>query len=108
MSASPAAITPGTDENVMRVDEQFYPYLEEVGVPTNIHIHSFPDFLLPGSLPDVPEITAEQASQLSHFVRKGNGLVWFAGDSVKAGPWNERAASGDGALKGLGLAALHL
>jgi hypothetical protein len=47
---------------------------------------------------DVPEITAEQASQLSRFVRKGNGLVWFAGDSVKAGPWNERAASGEGAL----------
>lgn len=47
---------------------------------------------------DVPEITPEQATQLSRYVREGNGLVWFAGDSVKAGPWNERAASGEGAL----------
>jgi hypothetical protein len=47
---------------------------------------------------DVPEITAEQAAQLTRFVRKGNGLVWFAGDGVKAGAWNERAASGENAL----------
>lgn len=47
---------------------------------------------------DVPEITGEQAVQLARFVRKGNGLVWFAGPSVKAGAWNERAASGEGAL----------
>ncbi len=36
--------------------------------------------------------------QLSRFVRKGNGLIWFAGDSVKAGAWNERAASGERAI----------
>jgi hypothetical protein len=42
---------------------------------------------------DVPEITEQQAEQLENFVRRGNGLVWFAGDSVKAGAWNERAAS---------------
>lgn len=43
---------------------------------------------------DVPEVTAEQAAQLERFVRKGNGLVWFAGDNVKPAAWNERAASG--------------
>ncbi len=47
---------------------------------------------------DVPEITEEQAVQLTRFVRKGNGLVWFAGDTVKAGAWNERAASGENAF----------
>jgi hypothetical protein len=47
---------------------------------------------------DVPEITPEQAIQLSRYVREGNGLVWFAGDNVKAAPWNERAASGEDAL----------
>lgn len=47
---------------------------------------------------DVPEITEEQAVQLARFVRKGNGLVWFAGDNVKAGAWNERAAGGQGAI----------
>lgn len=47
---------------------------------------------------DVPEITEEQAVQLSRFVRKGNGLIWFAGDNVKAAAWNERAASGERAI----------
>lgn len=42
---------------------------------------------------DVPEITGEQARQLERFVRKGNGLVWFPGDNIKAAAWNERAAS---------------
>lgn len=42
---------------------------------------------------DVPEITAQQAEELEQFVRRGNGLIWFAGDSVKPGAWNERAAS---------------
>ena len=44
---------------------------------------------------DVPEITAEQAKLLEKFVRKGNGLVWFPGDNVKAAAWNERAASAE-------------
>ncbi len=44
---------------------------------------------------DVPEITGEQAKQLERFVRKGNGLVWFPGDNIKAAAWNERAASAD-------------
>lgn len=42
---------------------------------------------------DVPEITAQQAEELEAFVRRGNGLIWFAGDSVKQGAWNERAAT---------------
>jgi hypothetical protein len=42
---------------------------------------------------DVPQITEQQATQLEEFVRKGNGLVWFAGDNVKAGAWNDLAAS---------------
>ncbi len=42
---------------------------------------------------DVPEITEQQAKQLERFVRRGNGLIWFAGENVKGGSWNERAAS---------------
>jgi len=42
-------------------------------------------------LTDVPEVTASQAEQLSRFVRRGNGLVWFAGENVKASKWNELA-----------------
>ena len=40
-------------------------------------------------LTDVPEITKQQADDLSRFVRQGNGLVWFAGENVKAGQWNK-------------------
>lgn len=49
-------------------------------------------------LTDVPEITVEQAAQLSRFVREGNGLVWFAGDDVKGALWNERAGEGGSPL----------
>ncbi|NNM28184.1 MAG: VWA domain-containing protein [Akkermansiaceae bacterium] len=45
-------------------------------------------------LADVPEITPQQVGQLSRHVRQGNGLVWFAGQNVKAAVWNERTASG--------------
>jgi len=45
-------------------------------------------------LADVPEVTPEQIKQLSRHVRQGNGLVWFAGENVKATAWNERSASG--------------
>jgi hypothetical protein len=47
---------------------------------------------------DVPEVTPDQATQLARFVRQGNGLVWFPGDSVKAEAWNDRAASGENPL----------
>lgn len=43
-------------------------------------------------LADVPEITAQQVGQLSRHVRQGNGLVWFAGQNVKATEWNDRTA----------------
>ncbi len=49
-------------------------------------------------LADVPEITPEQVDQLSRHVRQGNGLVWFAGQNVKAAVWNERSASGTNPL----------
>jgi hypothetical protein len=40
---------------------------------------------------DVPEITEQQAEQLQRFVRRGNGLIWFAGDNVKGAAWNDRS-----------------
>lgn len=47
---------------------------------------------------DVPEITPEQSSQLANFVRQGNGLVWFAGEQVKARAWNELSSDGADAI----------
>ncbi len=43
---------------------------------------------------NVPEITPQQVDELSQHVRKGNGLVWFAGRDVNSAMWNERAMSG--------------
>lgn len=48
-------------------------------------------------LTDVPEVTPEQAEALSRFVRQGNGLIWFAGDNVKAAQWNKLSSQGDNA-----------
>ena len=45
-------------------------------------------------LANVPESTVEQVEDLSRFVRKGNGLVWFAGENVESTLWNERMTMG--------------
>jgi Aerotolerance regulator N-terminal/von Willebrand factor type A domain/CARDB len=47
---------------------------------------------------DVPEITEQQAAQLQRFVRRGNGLIWFAGDSVKGAAWNDRSGGTQASL----------
>lgn len=49
-------------------------------------------------LADVPDITPDQAHRFEEFVRAGNGLIWFAGDTVKAAVWNERSALGGTSL----------
>jgi hypothetical protein len=49
-------------------------------------------------LADVPEITPSQAEQITRFVRRGNGLIWFAGENVKASEWNKHAAGADALL----------
>ncbi|MFT5412209.1 MAG: hypothetical protein ACI9NC_004947 [Verrucomicrobiales bacterium] len=43
-------------------------------------------------LADVPDITPDQALRLEEFVRAGNGLIWFAGENIKAASWNKRSA----------------
>ena len=45
------------DEDVAEVDAAFQPWFEQMNLPPDINIVSFPDFLLPGSLADVPEIS---------------------------------------------------
>jgi len=43
-------------------------------------------------LADVPDIASDQAQRFEEYVRRGNGLIWFAGDNMKAAVWNERSA----------------
>ena len=45
-------------------------------------------------LANVPTLTSEQTNQLSSYVRRGNGLVWFAGDQVKPADWNAQTTQG--------------
>lgn len=49
-------------------------------------------------LADVPDITPQQAIAFEQYVRNGNGLIWFAGDQVKADSWAERSAAGGAQL----------
>jgi hypothetical protein len=45
-------------------------------------------------LADVPDITPEEARRLEAYVRRGNGLIWFPGEGMKAAIWNQRSALG--------------
>jgi uncharacterized Fe-S cluster-containing radical SAM superfamily protein len=76
------------DEDISVVDRQFHPHLEAVGVPTSINIVSFPDFMTPGAVSSVPEITescmttyhteksrAAFMCNFTKFVLKKNGRV---------------------------------
>ncbi|MBT3294976.1 MAG: VWA domain-containing protein [Verrucomicrobia bacterium] len=42
-------------------------------------------------LADVPTITEDQTKRFDAFVREGNGLIWFPGESTKSEAWNERS-----------------
>jgi hypothetical protein len=47
------------DEDVAAMDARFAPYLDQVKVPRDINIVSFPDFLGPNQTEEVPEITED-------------------------------------------------
>jgi len=44
---------------------------------------------------DVPSATDDLVKKLDAYVRAGNGLIWFAGEKVKAENWNKQSASCD-------------
>jgi sulfatase maturation enzyme AslB (radical SAM superfamily) len=50
-------------EDVSAVDRLFLPFFERVGVPLDINIVSFPNFLTPGQVADTPEITVSCMTQ---------------------------------------------
>ena len=47
------------DEKSDEVDAQYYPFFERVDLPKDINIVRFPDFLTPGSIADIPQITED-------------------------------------------------
>jgi len=48
-----------TDEDAVGVDHHFRTLLQANGLPDDLRIVSFPDFYVPGSSPDVPEVTED-------------------------------------------------
>ncbi len=46
-----------SNEDSAAVDQAYAPYFQSAGVPEDITIIKFPEFHLPGSFPEVPEIT---------------------------------------------------
>ncbi|MBU0678296.1 MAG: radical SAM protein [Verrucomicrobia bacterium] len=62
------------DEDAEAIDRQFAPFLDEIGVPTDINIVSFPEFLTPGETPDVPEIT-ENCMTTYHTEKSRSGFM---------------------------------
>ena len=45
------------NEDIKQGDAKFFPFLKQIGLPKETTIVSFPDFLTPGSMAEVPHIT---------------------------------------------------
>ena len=76
------------DENTEAVNAAYRPHLQRAGLPTDLHIISFPDFMPPGAIAHVPHITdhcmteykdeASRAAFMCHYskmVLKKHGRV---------------------------------
>jgi len=50
-------------ENTARVDQAYYKYFKRAGLSTETRIVSFPDFLTPGTIAEVPHITQKCMTQ---------------------------------------------
>ncbi len=59
-------------EDTALVDKQYQSLFELNGLPRDMHIVAFPDFLTPGSLPDVPHITTSCMTSYQTEVQRKN------------------------------------
>lgn len=72
-------------ENAEEVDDAYRQFLAEYEVDTKINIVSFPDFLLPGARPEVPEITENCMVQYLSEDQRDNFMCNFSKMIVKKG-----------------------
>ncbi|MDP6450415.1 MAG: radical SAM protein [Lentisphaeria bacterium] len=78
----------GDNEDTDVVDRSYAPHLREVGLPEDLLIISFPNFMPPGSLPDVPQITEHcmttylNADQRAAFMCNFSKMVVKKNDTV--------------------------
>ena len=73
------------DEDIPAVDAAFSPYLKEVGVPEDINIVSFPDFLTPGSLGTSPDITEDCMTRYHNEKSRSDFMCNFSKFVLKKG-----------------------
>jgi len=78
----------GNNEDTAAVDRSYASHLREVGLPEDLLIISFPDFMTPGSLPEVPQITKHcmttylNADQRAAFMCNFSKMVVKKNDTI--------------------------
>ena len=70
-------------ENAATADRAYGKYLKAAGLPADARIVSFPDFLAPGSLPDVPYITESCMTRYHSRETRGRFMCGFSKMVVK-------------------------
>jgi len=71
------------DEDSEAVDAGYAPLLREAGLPADIEIIKFPDFLPPGSIRDVPEITEDCMRRYTTPARRAEFMCSYSRMVVK-------------------------
>jgi hypothetical protein len=71
------------DEDSEAVDRGYAPLLREAGLPEDLHIVKFPDFLTPGSIADVPEVTESCMTSYTTAAQRGEYMCSFSRMIVK-------------------------
>lgn len=66
------------DEKIPEVDALFRPHLQSVGVPDNINIVSFPDFLTPGAMGTSPDITEDCMTRYHNEKSRADFMCCFS------------------------------
>jgi molybdenum cofactor biosynthesis enzyme MoaA len=71
------------EEDSEAVDRRYAPLFAEAGLPKNVPIVKFPDFLPPGSIPDVPEVTESCMSSYTTAAQRARYMCSFSRMIVK-------------------------
>jgi hypothetical protein len=71
------------DENPLTADQAYHSFLQEVGLPVATRIVSFPNFLTPGSLADVPFITENCMTKYHTAETRGRFMCHYSKMIIK-------------------------
>ncbi len=70
-------------ENTTATEDAYRGFLREVGIAEDIHFVSFPDFLLPGTHADVPQITEDCMTRYHNAASRASFMCAFSRMVVK-------------------------